>query len=91
MKEQKWGKLLQYGQRVFGINEGSEAERIDKAIELTEQFFRSLRITTRLSEDNIGLDTIEKIAERFNERGFLLGEGKNIDGDITRSILLSVK
>ena len=91
MKEQKWGKLLQYGQRVFGINEGSEAERIDKAIELTEQFFRSLGLTTRLSEENIGLDTIEIIAERFNERGFLLGEGKNIDGDITRSILLSVK
>lgn len=91
MKEQKWGKLLQYGQRVFGINEGSEAERIDKAIELTEQFFRSLGLTTRLSEENIGLDTIDIIAERFNERGFLLGEGKNIDGNVTRSILLSVK
>lgn len=90
MKEQKWGKLLQYGQRVFGINEGSEAERIDKAIELTEQFFRSLGLTTRLSEENIGLDTIEIIAERFNERGFKLGEAENIDGNITREILLSV-
>lgn len=29
MREQKKGKILQYGERVFGIREGSEDERID--------------------------------------------------------------
>lgn len=91
MKEQKWDKILQYGERVFQVNQGSEEERIDKTIELTEQFYRSLGLTTRLSEENIGDETIQTIADRFNERGFALGENKNITGDVTKDILISCK
>ena len=57
LKEQKHDKLLQYGERVFGITEGTEQERVDKAIEKTEAFYRSLGLTTRLSEENIGEET----------------------------------
>src|SRR5450830_571138 len=39
---QKQAKLLQYGQRVFGIKEGGDEQRVDKAIEATAQFFHSL-------------------------------------------------
>lgn len=91
MKEQKWGKILQYGERVFNITDGTEAERVDKAIEMTEQFYISLGLTTRLSEENIGDDTIKIIADRFNERGYALGENRNITGDVTRKILESSK
>lgn len=59
LKEQKKGKLLQYGERIFGITEGTDSERVEKAIEMTEQFYRSLGLTTRLSEEGIGKDTIE--------------------------------
>lgn len=89
MKEQKWNKLLQYGERVFNIVEGSDSDRIDKAIEMTELFYRSLGLTTRLSEENIGEETIQTIANRFNERGFALGENKNVTGDVTKRILES--
>lgn len=89
MKEQKWDKILQYGERVFDIKEGTESERVDKAIEMTEQFYRSLGLTTKLSEENIGSETIQIIADRFNERGFALGENKNITGDVAKEILLS--
>lgn len=89
MKEQKWDKLLQYGERVFNIVEGSGSDRIDKAIEMTELFYRSLGLTTRLSEENIGEETIQTIANRFNERGFSLGENKNVTGDVTKKILES--
>lgn len=89
MKEQKWDKLLQYGERVFNIVEGSGSDRIDKAIEMTELFYRSLGLTTRLSEENIGEETIQTIANRFNERGFALGENKNVTGDVTKRILES--
>lgn len=89
MKEQKWDKLLQYGERVFNIVEGSDSDRIDKAIEMTELFYRSLGLTTRLSEENIGEETIQTIANRFNERGFALGENKNVTGDVTKRILES--
>jgi NADP-dependent alcohol dehydrogenase len=89
MKKQKQAKLLQYGERVFKITEGSEEERADKAIEMTEEFYRSLGLTTRLSEEGIGNETIETIALRFNERNVAFGENRNVTGDVTREILKS--
>ena len=89
MKKQKQAKLLQYGERIFGITEGSEAERVGKTIEKTEEFYRSLGLTTRLSEEGIGNETIETIARRFNERNVAFGENRNVTGDVTREILQS--
>lgn len=89
LKEQKHGKLLQYGKRIFGITGGSEQERVDKTIEKTEEFYRSLGLTTRLSEEKIGAETIETIAKRFNDRGVAFGENRNVTGDVAREILLS--
>ncbi len=89
LKEQKKEKLLQYGERIFGITQGTEVTRVNKAIEMTEQFYRSLGLTTRLSEVGIGKNTIETIATRFNERGAAFGEKGNVTGDVTREILLS--
>ena len=89
LKQQKHDKLLQYGERVFSITEGSEQERVDKAIEMTEEFYRSLGLTTRLSEENIGNKTIEIITKRFNERGVAFGENQNVTGDVAREILLA--
>ncbi|MEA5043710.1 MAG: iron-containing alcohol dehydrogenase, partial [Petrimonas sp.] len=89
LKEQKHGKLLQYGKRIFGITGGSEQERVDKAIEKTEEFYRSLGLTTRLSEEKIGAGTIEIIAKRFNDRSVAFGENRNVTGDVAREILLS--
>jgi len=112
LKDQKRGKLLQYGERIFSITEGSEDERIDLAISKTEDFFKSIGVgncdcccqssfpeeysnsvvmKTRLSEVGIGDETIEIIAERFNSKGTLLGENRNVTGDIVRQILLSCK
>lgn len=79
MREQKGDKILQYGQRIWGITEGSYDERIDKTIAATEEFFRSLGLQTRLSELNIGKEVAEQIVLRFKERGTLLGENSNID------------
>lgn len=87
LSEQKKLKILQYGERVWGITEGSESERITKAIEKTEQFFRLLGLKTRLHELNIGEETIAEIERRFNERGVKLGECKNITGTVARAIL----
>ena len=87
LSEQKKLKILQYGERVWGITEGSESERITKAIEKTEQFFRLLGLKTRLHELNIGEETIAEIERRFNERGVKLGECKNVTGAVARAIL----
>ena len=79
MRQQKGDKILQYGERVWNITEGSSDERINKTIAATEQFFRSLGLQTRLSELNIGKEVAEQIVLRFKERGTLLGENSNID------------
>jgi NADP-dependent alcohol dehydrogenase len=71
LREEKGQKLLQYGGRVWNINEGTEEERINAAIDKTEEFFRSLGIKTRLSDYGVKEDTIEKIASRFEARNWL--------------------
>lgn len=91
MREQKRVKLLQYGQRVWGITEGTEDERIDKTIAATENFFREMGLPTRLSEVKVGDETIEEIVRRFTERKTVLGERGNITPDRVREILISAK
>lgn len=87
LREQKKGKILQYGERVWGIAAGTEEERMEMAIAATEEFFRELGLKTHLSELGIGEDTILEIERRFNERGTALGECGNVDGTMTRKIL----
>lgn len=87
MREQKKAKLLQYAGRVWDINDGSEKERIDRAIDATRGFFRSLGLHVSLTEAGIGRDTVIEIERRFNERGVGLGEKQNIDGPTARRIL----
>ncbi len=89
LKEQKHGKLLQYGARVWGITNGTETERIDETIRKTEAFYRSLGLTTRLSEENIGQTTIDIIRQRFDARNAAFGENRNVTGDVAKEILES--
>ena len=91
LREQKGDKLVQYGERVWGIKEGSREARIDLAIEKTEEFFRNLGLSTRLGEEQIGEPTIAEIERRFNERGYALGEAHNVTGAVARQILESCK
>lgn len=86
MKRQKWAKLLQYGERVWGIVEGDESSRVDAAIDATESFFRSLGLKTRLAECGIGQDVADLVVERMRERGSIFGEGVNIDYRVAKDI-----
>ncbi len=78
-RKNKKGKIIQYGERVWGINEGSDEERIDKAIARTAEFFESVGIPTKLPEYNVPAETIERITDRFRKNGFKLGEKADID------------
>jgi NADP-dependent alcohol dehydrogenase len=88
LRKEKGQKLLQYGQRVWNITEGTEEERINAAIEKTEEFFSSLGIKTRLSDYGVREDTIEKIVRRFEEREWLdLGDRGLTTPETTRKAL----
>lgn len=91
LRKQKEGKILQYGERVWGIHDGTTDERIDQTIQKTEQFFQSLGLSTRLSQENIGDTTITEIENRFNQRGAAFGEAHNVNGRMARQILESCK
>ncbi len=89
MREQKECKILQYGERVWGVVDGTTQERIDATIAATENFFRSLGLATRLSENNIGEDVIAQVVERMKLRGSAFGENANITYDVADKILRS--
>lgn len=76
-KAQKAAKLLQYGERIWGITQGSEDERIEAAIAKTEAFFRSVGVKTRLADYGVA-EGLDEIPARFKERGQKLGERGDI-------------
>lgn len=79
-RENKKEKILQYGERVWKIAEGTDDERIDATIQKTVEFFESVGIKTRLSDYGVGRDTIPVITARFTKRGIkAIGER----GDLT--------
>jgi NADP-dependent alcohol dehydrogenase len=88
LREEKKGKLLQYGERVWGIKSGTEDERVNAAIDKTEKFFQSLGIGTHLSDYGVKSDTIEKIVKRFEDRKWLsMGDRGLTTPQVTRKAL----
>lgn len=84
----KHEKLLQYASNVWGITEGTDAVRIDAAIDATRAFFEQLGIKTRLSDYGIAAAEIELIVSALQEHGMTaLGEHKDITPTDVRRIL----
>lgn len=88
LKAEKKAKLLQYGQRVWGITEGSEDERVDKIITRTVEFFESVGIKTKLSDYGVKSDTIDLIVDRLEKRGWkAFGDRQLVTPEVVRQIL----
>ncbi len=87
MREQKQAKIIQLGERVWGITDGSANERINRTIKMTAGFFESVGIPTRLSAYQVGAETIDRICDRFTKRGYKIGEKANIGPGEIRLIL----
>ncbi|MFA5328270.1 MAG: iron-containing alcohol dehydrogenase [Prolixibacteraceae bacterium] len=86
---QKKDKILQLGERVWEITEGSSDERIDQTIQKTVDFFESVGIPTKLPDYGVPTDTIDTICDRFLKRGYKVGEKSNIGPEEIREILES--
>ncbi|SEA46005.1 NADP-dependent alcohol dehydrogenase [Desulfuromusa kysingii] len=87
-KEQKAAKLLQYAERVWGIVNGEDGQRIDQAIEKTRLFFERMQVKTRLSDYGIKDDSIDKVVAQLEQHSMVrLGEKKNITPAVSREIL----
>ena len=87
-RQHKRAKLLQYAQRVWNINDGSDDQRIDQAIGCTRRFFESLGIKTRLSDYELGPQAIDDVVAQLEAHGMsALGERQNISPAVSRTIL----
>lgn len=87
-RERKRAKLLQYGERIWGIRDGDEDTRIEQAIERTEEFFLSLGVATRLSNYDIPTDAAGIVAERLEKRRTPLGEHQDLAKKDVEEILV---
>lgn len=86
MRREKFDKLVQYAERVWGVT-GSPEQKAEAAIGKTDAFFRSLGVKTRLSEHGIGEQTVDFIVERFRKRGWNLGESGKVTPERVAEIL----
>ena len=87
LKEQKEGKILQYGERIWKITTGTNEEKVMEIIQKTEDFFRSLGLVTKLHEVGITDTTIMEVERRFDARNVAFGECHNVTGKVAREIL----
>lgn len=88
LREEKAEKLIQMGERVFGLSEGSRDNRIDAAIQAIDSFFRHMGVGTHFSNYGLGKDAVQKVVERFKKRGWILGERHNITPEVVEKILI---
>ena len=84
----KRAKLLQYGRRVWNLQQADEEALIDAAIAATRQFFEQIGTPTRLSGYGVGRDSIPKLVDMLVKHNLLaLGEQGAITPDASREIL----
>lgn len=87
-RDDKRLKLLQYAERVWGIHEGDEKQRIDSAIEKTELFFEQMGISCQLSSYGVPENAIDRIIVSLEGLNILpLGEHNDISVIEIRKIL----
>ena len=91
LKQKKMAKLVQYGERIWHIDQGTDEERADKAIQKTEEFFKSLGLPTRLGDAGIGEETILEIQKRFTQRQVAFGEDRDVTAEVAGQILENCK
>jgi NADP-dependent alcohol dehydrogenase len=77
-RESKKEKILQYGKRIWGINDGTDDEKIDAAIAKTVEFFESVGLPTTLPAYHVQEESVSKIVARFEKRFYKLGEKADI-------------
>ncbi|HWP69093.1 MAG TPA: iron-containing alcohol dehydrogenase [Rectinemataceae bacterium] len=89
-RKQKRAKLLQYAERVWGIDGVGEEEKITLAIERTRDFFERLGVKTKLSDYGIGAERIPEVVEQLKSHGMIaLSETGDITPDVSRKILVN--
>lgn len=87
-RDRKRAKLLQYGRRVWNLNDSNEDALIDAAITATRGFFEQMGTPTTLSGYGVGRESIPNLVEMLIKHDLLaLGEHGIITPEASREIL----
>ena len=87
--KEKEAKLAQYAQRVWHITEGTTREKALKAIQKTEEFFNSLRISTKLSDYGVTEHQINEVVQGLIRHKFTnISETGDLTPEIAKEIYL---
>ncbi|MFV3388284.1 iron-containing alcohol dehydrogenase [Pseudomonas sp. NY15364] len=87
-RTEKAQKLLQYAERVWGIEEGSDEQRISAAIARTREFFEQMGVATRLSDYGIQADQVPRLIAQLERHGMTaLGERRDVTLAISTQVL----
>jgi NADP-dependent alcohol dehydrogenase len=86
-REQKHEKLVQYGRRVWGLT-GEPEDIVREAIDKMRIFFNEIGMPTTLTAFGIDpVEAAERIRARFEQRGRVLGEHKDITPEVVAEIV----
>jgi NADP-dependent alcohol dehydrogenase len=87
-RERKRAKLLQYGERVWGVTSGTDEERMVEAIRRTREFFERVGVPTRLAAYGVAPGAVSDIPGRLERRGWVaLGEAGEVTPAVVRCVL----
>lgn len=85
--DNKCTKLAKIARQVWNIKEGDEKQQASAAIMRTAAFFNSVQMPTTLKHYGITQKDIQKIVNRFTEKGMAIGENRDIDAKAVEEIL----
>ena len=84
-KKNKAKKLIQFGERIFGITKGTPDQKVEKTIQKTREFFKSFGMKLTLKENGIPMEAASLVAQRIEAKGVKFGERMNLGAkEITR-------
>jgi len=87
-KVEKAQKLAKLAREVFGCQEFDDLKAAECAIKKTEEFFNSLGMPTTLANYNIDpLEAAQRVKERFETRGTVLGEDLKVTPEMVYEVL----
>lgn len=85
--EEKRGKIVQMGRRVFGITGLSEESTVTATIQAVVDFIHSLGLAASMKEGGISARVAQEIITRFEQRGTILGERGIATPDRIREVI----
>jgi NADP-dependent alcohol dehydrogenase len=88
LEQSKRDKLLQYAERIWAIDKGSEAQRINAVIVRTRDFFERMQVPTRLRAYGVTDQCVPQVVELLKAHNMIaLGEHQSVTPEVVEKIL----